>query len=72
MINLLQVLCIHGGRFDPKRELDYVKNSNDNKLLHERTYAFIVEIFTQLTEKTIKEVINKKNFKKVYNEICLK
>lgn len=60
-----------GGKFIPQRELEYVKNSSDNKLLHEKTYNFIIEIFTELTSEPIKKVINKKNLKKVYNEICL-
>lgn len=60
-----------GGKFNPQREFNYVKNSSDNKLLHEKTYNFIIEIFTMLTKYSINDVINKKNLKKVYNEICL-
>lgn len=63
-------LVYKGEKWDANEELEYVKTSEDNKQLNKKTADFLIEIFTQITKEPIKDVVNKKNLKKVYNEIC--
>ena len=63
-------LVYNGKYWKAEDELEYIKNSEDNKLLNKKTYDFLIEVFTQITKSSIKEVINKKSLKKMYNNIC--
>lgn len=63
-------IVYEGKKWDANRHLEYVKKSRDDKYLNEKTYNFVVEIFTQIAENGIKNTITSKNLKRVYKEKC--
>lgn len=65
-------MVYEGKNWNNSSELNYWKNKEKEKMImNPRINEFITEVFTEVSQKGIDEVITKKNLNKLYDEIVL-
>ena len=68
--NIAAGMVYKGKDFKKEYPLWYWKNIKNKELFHPKMQNFFYNIFTEISNKSVDEVINKKHLKEEYNKYC--
>ena len=63
-------MAYEGKNFTKEYELDYWKKEKEIINVNEHIAEFVTDILTQIAEKGVNPVLNKKNLKATYKKYC--